>query len=177
VPPELTAAPFATERRTIRPVADGDELLAAMRRFAAGIAVLTADDDGRPLGVTVGSLVSLSLEPPLVGVSIGLHSPLHTPLATHGAFALSLLAGDQSAVAQHFARGGMPPVALWAGVPVRAAADGVPLVADALAWLRCSVSASHPAGDHTLFVARVDEVELGRRAQPLVYVEGEYRAA
>lgn len=147
-----------------------------MRRFAAGVAVLTLVHDERALGVTVGSLCSLALEPPLVGVSIGHHSPLHTPLHESGRFALSLLAGDQADVAQHFARGGIPPLALWAGVDVRDDVDGEPLVAQALAWLHCDVAAEHPAGDHTSIVASVRSVELGRRAPALVYVDGGYRA-
>ena len=148
-----------------------------MRRFPSGIAVLTLAADGARLGVTVGSLASLSLEPPLVGVSIGVHSPLHQPLRESGRFALSLLAGDQAPLAQHFARGGMPPLALWAGIAVRDHAGGAPLLEGALAWLLCRVWAEYPAGDHTLFVGEVVEVELGRRAEPLVYVEGGYRAA
>ena len=120
------------------PVATGEELRDAMRRHAAGIAVLTLEHEGRHLGVTVGSLVSLALEPPLVGVSMGHHSPLHTPLLEAGRFSLSLLAGDQAHVAQHFARGGVPPLALWAGIAVREGA-GDRLLEGALAWLalRC----------------------------------------
>ena len=148
-----------------------------MRRFPSGIAVLTLAVEGERLGVTVGSLVSVSLEPALVGVSIGVHSPLHEPLRRAGRFALSLLAGDQAQLAQHFARGGIPPLALWTGIPARDAEDGTPLLEDALAWLRCAVWAEYPAGDHDLFVAEVHEIELGRRAAPLVYVEGAYRAA
>jgi flavin reductase (DIM6/NTAB) family NADH-FMN oxidoreductase RutF len=148
-----------------------------MRRFACGIAVLTVAGEERPLGVTVGSLVSLSLDPPLVGVAIGVHSPLHTPLRERGRFALSLLAGDQAALAQHFARGGIPPLALWAGVPVRDVGDEEPLLDRALAWLTCEVHHECPAGDHTFFVADVTGVELGRAAGGLVFVEGEYRAA
>jgi flavin reductase (DIM6/NTAB) family NADH-FMN oxidoreductase RutF len=158
-------------------VADADDLLAAMRRHASGISVLTVDDDGRPLGVTVGSLVSLSLEPPLVGVSIGVHSPLHTPLEASREFVLSLLAGDQAAIAQHLGRGGMPPLALWTGVPVVPDLPGPPRIDGALAWLACSVWAGYAAGDHTFFVGRVEDVELGRRGPALVYVEGEYRPA
>ena len=148
-----------------------------MRRFPSGIAVLTLVLEGERLGVTVGSLVSLSLEPALVGVSIGVHSPLHEPLRRARRFALSLLAGDQAALAQHFARGGIPPLALWTAVPARPAEDGTPLLEGALAWLRCAVAAEYPAGDHAFFVAEVCAIELGRRAAPLVYVEGGYRAA
>jgi flavin reductase (DIM6/NTAB) family NADH-FMN oxidoreductase RutF len=158
-------------------VATGEELRDAMRRFPVGIAVLTLVHEGRALGVTVGSLVSLALEPPLVGISVGHHSPLHTPLREAGRFALSLLAGDQEHLAQHFARGGIPPLALWTGVPVRDGADTEPLLDGALAWLRCEVAGEHPAGDHTIVVGAVREVELGRSAPPLVYLDGAYRSS
>ena len=154
----------------------GDELRDAMRRHAAGVSVLTVEHDDRRLAVTVGSLVSLALEPPLVGVSVGHHSPLHTPLHEAGRFGVSLLAGDQADVAQHFARGGIPPLALWSGVSVREG-HTPPLLDGALAWLRCDVVGEHPAGDHTFVVGAVRDVELGRRAPALVYVEGAYRPA
>lgn len=157
-------------------MATADELREAMRRFAAGIAVLTLVHEDRPLGLTVGSLTSLALEPPLVGVAIGHHSPLHTPLHESGRFALSLLTGAQADVAQHFARGGIPPLALWHGVRIRDDVAGEPLLDDALAWLHCDVAAEHVAGDHTVVVGAVRSVELGRKAPALLYVDGSYRA-
>ena len=75
-------------------------------------------------GLTVGSLVSLSLQPPLVGISIGRESSSHEPIRRAGQFAVSLLSGEQDSVAQHFARSGIPPVALWVGVDVRDGARG-----------------------------------------------------
>ena len=86
-----------------------------MRRFPSGIAVLTVPV---PYGLTIGSLVSLSLEPALVGVSIGHDAQAHELLREAGGFALSVLAGDQAALAQHFARS-VPPIAQWEGVAVR----------------------------------------------------------
>jgi flavin reductase (DIM6/NTAB) family NADH-FMN oxidoreductase RutF len=153
-------------------VVGGDELRAAMRRFASGVCVVTVRDEGRTLGLTVGSLVSLSLEPPLVGISIGHQSPLHEPLRRAGRFAVSILAGDQARLAQHFARG-VPPIALWEGIPSRDS----DLLDEALAWLRCRVASEHEVGDHTLFAGAVESVELGRSAPPLVYVDGSYRPA
>ena len=150
----------------------GDELRAAMRRLPAGIAVLTLP---RPFGVTVGSLVSLSLEPPLVGVAIGLDTQAHELIRDEGGFALSVLGGDQEALAQHFARS-MPPIALWEGVETRAGDRG-PLLERALCWLDCAVVAEHPAGDHTFFVATVERIELGRDGSGLVYTRGSYAAA
>jgi flavin reductase (DIM6/NTAB) family NADH-FMN oxidoreductase RutF len=154
----------------------GEELREAMRRFPAPVAVVTTELDGERFGLTVGSLVSLSLEPALVGISIGKDSSSHEPLRRAGAWAASLLAGDQIHVAQHFARSGIPPVALWNGVAVHAGARG-PLIDDALAWLECRAASEHEAGDHTIFVGEVESTELGRSGSGLVYREGMFLPA
>jgi flavin reductase (DIM6/NTAB) family NADH-FMN oxidoreductase RutF len=157
-------------------VTSGDELREAMRRFPSGVAVVTINLDGRRQGTTVGSLVSLSLEPPLVGVSIGHQSSLHEPLRETKRFVVNLLAGDQDWLAQHFARS-VPPIVQWDGIPTRATALREPLIADALAWLECRTWAEYEAGDHTIFVGEVLSLELGRSAPGLVYVGGGYREA
>jgi flavin reductase (DIM6/NTAB) family NADH-FMN oxidoreductase RutF len=144
-----------------------------MRGFPSGVAVLTVDREGERLGLTVGSLVSLSLDPPLVGVSISRQAAMHELLREAGGFALSLLAGDQEAVAQHFARG-IPPFAHWHGIATRGGAAGAPLLQDALGWLECRLAAEHPVGDHTFFVGDVLSVEPGRSAPPLLYLDGRY---
>jgi flavin reductase (DIM6/NTAB) family NADH-FMN oxidoreductase RutF len=143
-----------------------------MRRFPSGIAVLTLP---APYGVTIGSLVSLSLEPALVGVSIGHEAQALELVRESGGFAINVLAGDQAEVAQHFARS-VPPIAQWVGIESRPGRFG-PLLDGALAWLGCAVRSEHEAGDHTVFVASVEEVELGRTGQGLVYREGRYQAA
>ena len=153
-------------------MASDEELRSAMRRFPSGIAVLTLPV---PYGVTIGSLVSLSLEPALVGVSIGRDAQAHELLREAGGFALSVLAGDQAAVAQHFARSA-PPIAQWEGVSVRDGARG-PLLEGAVSWLECSLHSEHDAGDHTFFVGAVERVELGRDGQGLVYRDGRYLPA
>ena len=137
------------------------------------MAVLTVDVERERLGLTVGSLVSLSVDPPLVGVSVSRHAAMHELLRSAGGFALSLLAGDQESIAQHFARG-VPPFAHWHGIATRAEAEGAPLVEDAIGWLECRTEAEHDAGDHTFFVGEVLSVEPGRAAPPLVYVDRRY---
>jgi flavin reductase (DIM6/NTAB) family NADH-FMN oxidoreductase RutF len=134
--------------------------------------VLTVDVEGERLGLTIGSVVSLSLSPPLVGVSVSREAAMHELLRRAGEFALSLLAGDQETVAQHFARG-VPPLAHWHGIEVLEG-TGAPLVESALGWLRCRTAAAHPAGDHTLFVGEVTSVERGRGGPALVYVGQRY---
>jgi flavin reductase (DIM6/NTAB) family NADH-FMN oxidoreductase RutF len=159
----------------LAPVVSGEELRDAMRRHAAGVCVVTAVVDGLRYGATVGSLVSLSLEPALVGVSIGLQSSFHEPLRHAGRFGVSLLAGDQARLAQHFGRSGVPPVALWVGVELHAE-EPEPLLAGALAWLSCVTRGEHRAGDHTVFVAEAVTLELGRDDRSLVYVRHGYEA-
>jgi flavin reductase (DIM6/NTAB) family NADH-FMN oxidoreductase RutF len=153
----------------------GDELRRTMRNFPSGISVMTIALEGQRAGVTVGSLVSLSLTPPLVGVSIGRELAVHELLRDAGGFGVSMLRGEQAALAAHFARG-VPPIALWEGLAVRDGSTGVPLLADALAWLECRIVDEHAVGDHTLFVGEVLSVELGENAPPLVHVESGFRS-
>jgi flavin reductase (DIM6/NTAB) family NADH-FMN oxidoreductase RutF len=154
----------------------GEELREAMRRFAAPVAVVTTEVDGEQFGLTVGSLVSLSLEPPLVGISIGKDSSSHEPIRRAGGWTASMLSGAQTNVAQHFARSGIPPVALWNGVDVREGSRG-PLVNEALAWLECRTASEHDAGDHTIFVGEVESSELGLPGMGLVYRGGQFLPA
>ena len=145
-----------------------------MRRFPFGVAVVTVDLEGERAGLTVGSLLSLSLSPPLVGVAIAHQAALHELVRGAGAFAASLLAEGQEHVAAHFARG-VPPIALWAGIETRPGrAVSAPLLEGALGWIECRTNAEHQVGDHTLFVGDVLSVELGPPARPLVYLDRAY---
>ena len=99
---------------------------------------------------------------------------MHELLREAGAFALSLLAGGQEWVAQHFARG-VPPIAMWRGIETEAGEAGAPLVVGAVGWLECRLASEHAVGDHTFFVAEVESVRLGVAAPPLVHHEGGYR--
>jgi flavin reductase (DIM6/NTAB) family NADH-FMN oxidoreductase RutF len=155
-------------------VASGQELRVLMRRYAAGVSVVGVETEGQRLAVTIGSLVSLSLDPPLVGVSVGRNMALHELLREAGAFSVSVLRGDQEALARHFARG-VPPIALWSDVALRER-EGAPQLAGALGWLDCRVWAEYPAGDHTLFLGEALDVELGEPGPALVYVDSEYRS-
>ena len=152
----------------------GDDLRALMRRWPAGVSVVTVDAEGERLGLTLGSLVSLSLEPPLVGISISRQAPIHELLRSSGAFAISLLARGQDAIAQHFARSGMPPLAHWLGIPVCDREAPAPLIDGAVGWLECRLWAQHAVSTHTFFVGEVVALEQGPGDAPLVYLGSEY---
>jgi flavin reductase (DIM6/NTAB) family NADH-FMN oxidoreductase RutF len=155
-------------------VANGDELRALMRRYPAGVSIVSIDFEGERLATTMGSLVALSLEPPLVGVSVGKQNALHELLRRAGSFGVSILSAEQEHLASRFARG-LPPIALWQNVALRST-EGPPLLEGALGWLRCSIWAEYEAGDHTLFVGEVEAVELGADGRPLVYLQSAYHA-
>jgi flavin reductase (DIM6/NTAB) family NADH-FMN oxidoreductase RutF len=144
-----------------------------MRHVPAPVAVVTVTVEGRHAGLTVASLVSLSLEPPLVGFAIRRDAALHELLRESGDHAISVLAAGQEHLAQHFARG-VPPIALWENIPLRGA-DGPPQLDGAAAWLRCRLEQEHETGDHTFFVAAVEQAEAGA-AGPLVYHGQAYAA-
>jgi flavin reductase len=148
-------------------VGTGDELRALMRLWPHGVSVLSVDVEGDRMGVTVSSLVSLSLVPPLIAVSIGRQSACYELLRQAGRFAVSLLGSEQEDLARRFAAG-RPPLVHWEGVPTR---EGrvAPLIAGALGWIEASVRAEHDAGDHTIFVADVLAAERGPSQRALVY--------
>jgi flavin reductase (DIM6/NTAB) family NADH-FMN oxidoreductase RutF len=156
-------------------VTSGDELREVMRRHPVGVSVVTVDREGERLGLTVASLVSVALEPPLVGISIGRQAALHELLRAAGGFGISLLGADQVELAQHFSRG-VPPIALWQGIDILEGSRG-PLLAGAVGWLDCELAAEHEAGDHTLIVGRVERAEQGVEGPPLLRLGGEYRPA
>jgi flavin reductase len=138
-----------------------------MRRFPAGVSVVTVDLEGERLGLTLGTLVTLSLEPPLVGFAIRKDAALHELLRRAGDFGISLLAAGQAGIAQHFARG-IPPIGLWTGIDVLDD-EGPPLIAGAVGWLRGRLLAEHPAGSHTFFVGEVESAAPGPTDRPLAY--------
>jgi flavin reductase (DIM6/NTAB) family NADH-FMN oxidoreductase RutF len=154
----------------------GDELRALMRRAPASVAVVTVETERDQLGLTVSSLQSLSLEPPLVGVSVARDAAMHELLREAGGFTASLLAGGQEWLAQHFARG-VPPIGMWHGIETEGGGGrGAPLLAGALGWVECRLVSEYEIGDHTLFVGEVEAVRLGASAPPLVYHDGTYRS-
>ena len=141
-----------------------------LRRFPSGLAVVTVDLEGERIGLTVGSLVSLSLDPPLLGVAVSRQAALHELLRRAGSFGVSLLGEGQETLAAWFSRG-VPPIALWTDVEVREGTLGAPRLEGSLGWLECETREEHATGDHTLFVGEVVSAEPGPARRPLVYLD------
>ena len=146
-----------------------------MHLFPHGVAVVTVDARGRQVGLTVSSLVSLSIDPPFVGFAVARQAALHELLVEAGAFAVSLLAERQEGTAEHFARG-VPPLVHWLGIDVVPDVEEPPLIAGAVGWIRADVAWSSPAGTHTFFAGAVTWTGVGPGKRALARVRGTWSA-
>lgn len=140
--------------------------------FATGVTVVTArSPDGRPVGITVNSFASISLEPPLVLWSIGHHSLLRQVFETCGHWVVNILAADQLTLSQQFSQ---PGVDRFANFEWKSSADDTPLLAGCCAWFECRSEARYPGGDHTILIGRVERFRCEPRP-PLIFHSGCYR--
>jgi flavin reductase (DIM6/NTAB) family NADH-FMN oxidoreductase RutF len=151
----------------------GDDLRALFREVPSPVGVVTVVVEGDAAGLTVDSLVSLSADPPLVGIALGKNAALHELLREAGAFAISILASEQEHLAQHFARG-VPPIAHWTGIETTAGELGAPLLEGALGWVECRIAFEREVGDHTLFVGEAVSVQRGPGREALVHLRRAY---
>jgi flavin reductase len=151
----------------------GDDLRALFREVPSPVGVVTVEVSGDAAGLTVDSFVSLSIDPPLVGLALGRHAALHELVREAGAFAISILAAGQEHLAQHFARG-VPPIAHWTGIETTAGELGAPLIEGALGWIECRLAFEHEVGDHTLFVGEPVSVQRGPGREALVHLRRSY---
>lgn len=163
-----------------------DEFRAAMSRLAAGVVLVTAHEPqldpegprGEDVGMTATSFMSVSLDPPLVMVSLREGSRMDDLLAEQPLWAVSLLSDKQRQIAGRFAmKGRVSDRLLFADIPYdRGEASGAPLVAGALATLECRTEQRVTAGDHTLVIGRVLTTAVpGGDGGPLAYFRGRYR--
>lgn len=141
-----------------------------MGGFATGVAVVASTDRRGLAGMTVNSLTSVSLAPPLLLVCLARDTRTADAVATRGAFTVNLLAAHQGAAADRFARPGRDP---FDGFAVERDADGLPALAEGLGHLACTTEAIHAGGDHLIVVGRVVGGEL-EQGSPLVFFRGKY---
>lgn len=145
-----------------------------MGRFATGVTVLTLRSHGNVRGMTANAVSSLSLHPPLLLVCIDRNASSHPYFEAADAFAVNILAEDQSELSRFFAESGEKPEPMG-GYPHHAGPLGSPILDDALAWVECRITDRHPGGDHTIVVGRVADMEIARPdAQPLLFYGGTY---
>ena len=142
-----------------------------MGHFATGVTVVTAPNaDGGPVGMTANTLTSVSLHPPLVSVCIDHAADMHQTLQQAAAFTVNILAEHQEAISRRFAEQGSNR---FDGLGFRPHEHGGVILDGAIAIIECERVAQIPAGDHTIYVARVVGGETFEAA-PLLYYRGGY---
>ena len=140
--------------------------------FATGVTVLsTLNSEGNPVGMTISSFNSVSLDPPLVLWSLSLSSPNLEAFRTASHYAINVLAADQQHLSDRFASRRPDR---FSGVAIHHGMHGVPLLDGCSAWLECSHEAHYPGGDHLIFVGRVERFAQSDRQAPLVFHGGCY---
>lgn len=151
------------------------EFKSVLGRFATGVTVVTTCDGEQPVGVTVNAFASVSLDPPLVMVSIDKRSHLHDIVKQSGFFAANILGAHQQEISRRFAGQTGDRNERFHLTPYHAGVTGAPLLDDAIAHVECRVFAVYPGGDHSLFLGQVEG--LGATAgDPLVYYRARYGA-
>ncbi len=139
--------------------------------FATGVTVVTTVAGGEYRGMTANAVTSLSLEPPLVMVSVDKGAQMHAHLTDSRYFALNILSEDQEAVSTHFARPGPKDFTNVATATFR---TGAPILTDALGHVECLLADVLRAGDHDIFVGEIVAGDAGS-GRPLLFYQGKYR--
>ena len=151
------------------------EFRLALGQFATGVTVVTAEHSpGRVHGMTANSFTSVSLDPPLILICVGHGAQLLPMLKRQKRFGVNILKNNQRSISEYFA--GTEENAereKRLGIRYRWTERGIPLLEDALVHLACNVVDSHVAGDHTIFIAEVESVEI-YDGEPLLYLRGNY---
>jgi flavin reductase ActVB len=159
-----------------RDVAVPDSFRQAMGRLAAGVVMVTCSVDGRPWGLTVTACCSVSIEPPLLLVSLGRESSTASAVRRTRRFGVSLLGESAVAAARFASAPGQPKFvsSFCLSDAVASESSATPVVAHALAHVDCSVEDVVEAGDHILYIGRVENVLLREDDRPLVYFHRTY---
>jgi flavin reductase (DIM6/NTAB) family NADH-FMN oxidoreductase RutF len=138
-------------------------------RYPTGVVIVTTFIDGKPLGVTVNSFASVSLDPPLVLWSVERDTDRYKIFVSAEQYAINILAHDQADLAH--------ACALSADlIECRAGLEGdvAPLIVGAVGRFVCKREAIHAGGDHDIIIGRVTELDATRDVPALVFYRGDY---
>jgi flavin reductase (DIM6/NTAB) family NADH-FMN oxidoreductase RutF len=155
---------------------DSDIFRRVMGHFVTGVTVVSAFDGEQPFGITVNALSSVSLDPPLVMVALDRRRFLTPIVQATGRYAVNILSEDQRAMSDCFAGAPVQPGRdAFCGAAWHRGASGLPLIDGAIATLECTVVETFSAGDHDLFIGRVDTLANDpSHPMPLLYYRRRY---
>ncbi len=148
----------------------------AMGSFATGVTVITVDFEGEVQGMTANAFTSVSLDPLLVLVCVDHKAKTHAQLHTRKRFGVNVLSEGQRAISEYYALAERTHdrAEQEAGARFDRTQHGTPVLRGALAYLECRLHSAQDAGDHTIFIAEVEDMVV-KEGDPLLYFQGEYR--
>jgi flavin reductase (DIM6/NTAB) family NADH-FMN oxidoreductase RutF len=145
----------------------------ALGCFATGVAVITTQAEGRaPIGITVNSFSSVSLDPPLILWSLDKKSDTLPIFSAIDVFTVNILREDHREISARLSKQGDHSLE---GLTMRVGTNGLPAIEEALAHFECEVYARHDAGDHIILLGRVTHFEYSEDGRPLLYHRGGYQ--
>jgi flavin reductase (DIM6/NTAB) family NADH-FMN oxidoreductase RutF len=148
----------------------------AMAAFATGVTVITIDNLGEVHGMTANAFTSVSLDPLLVLVCVDHKAQTHAHLSARRRFGINVLSEEQTAISEYYADPDRDPaVAEQTGARFDRTPHGTPVLHGTLAYLECRLQEARDAGDHTIFIAEVEDVVV-RAGRPLLFFGSDYHA-
>jgi flavin reductase (DIM6/NTAB) family NADH-FMN oxidoreductase RutF len=153
---------------------DPEAMRQAMRQWATGVTVVSSFHAGVRHGMTVSSFTSISLQPPLVLVSLSKDARTHDLVQRSGAFGVTMLDQTQSEISDRFAGRTTEDQDRFIDLDTFVLDTGAPFLVGGLSYLDCLVIASQDIGDHTIFVAQVIALQIGADGAPLIYYDRSY---
>ncbi len=150
-------------------------LRTVMRQWATGVALVTVGRQGYAHGMTVNSFVSISLEPPLILVSMERSARTHHIALEERRFAVVILSTDQRDLSEIFAGRTPDEGDRFKSMETELTPSGIPVPRNTLAVLDCAIEETIEAGTHTVFIARVEHAEVSGDSPPLLYFNPNYR--
>jgi len=151
------------------------DLREIMRRWVTGVSIVTVEYDGFRHGATVSSLASISVEPPLVTVTLAKGTRTHQMMIKAGLFGVTILSTKQQSLSERFSGAVSEEHDRFAGVDYFDIFEHIPVLDGGLAALGCRIVHSYEMANSTLFVGEVIASQLGNDQPPLVYVNRTYR--
>jgi flavin reductase len=155
---------------------NADGFRKAMGCFATGVTIITLDLEGEVHGMTANAFASVSLDPLLVLVCVDHRAATHEHLHAKKRFGVNVLCADQRAISEYYARPARTHERAEeeAGARFDRTQHGTPMLRGALAYLECRLHSAQEAGDHTIFIAEVEDAVV-REGEPLLFFRGLYR--
>lgn len=156
---------------------DAGHFRTIMGHFPTGVTIVSGiGPDGGPVGFTIGSFTSVSLDPPLVGFLPQIGSPTSDAIIASGSFCVNVLSGEQGDLCWKFAKSGTESTR-FDGVDWHAAPSGSPIIQRAVAWIDCSIDHVYDMGDHHFVLGLVGALDAdadhdGEPPEPLLFYKG-----